>query len=191
MWSTGMVDEKCICWFCIFLFRAFSSAHRRPWDDDNFPRERFSAHSFSWSSSSCSPAIFVPRDFLIYISFNSCNCVKNTKEESQNTESFGTSSIPDNSDDGFSRYVGLWSWHLFLRRPVLRPFLSLHSTPVPINPWFFLYSPLCWFVLFCCPWVFLSTGYISLRTVGVSAFWFFFFFSLSLSLLVQVVSFPR
>ena len=189
MWFTDMVDEKCICWVCISLFRAFSSAHRRPWDGDNFPRERFSAHSFSWSSSSCSPAIFVPRDFLINISFNSCTCGKKHKRRTKENWAFVTSSIPDNSDDGFSRYVGPWSWHLFLRPPCASSFLSLHSTPVPINPWFFLYSRLCWFVLFCCPWVVLSTGYISLWTVGVSAFWFFF--SLSLSLLVQVVSFPR
>ena len=48
-----------------------------------FPANGFPPTLFLGHSSSCSPAIFVPRDFLINISFNSCNCGKKTQKKNQ------------------------------------------------------------------------------------------------------------
>lgn len=152
---------------------------------NGFPPTLFLGHS------SCSPAIFVPRRFLFYIFFPFPRHIKEREKESRNSEPFWNVE--------HTRQQPLWPlkvrWTMvlasfFCGRPVLRPFLPLHSTlPFPSTLRFS-----CIVLLLVCfillslglveRWVYHSVGS---RRFGFLIFFFFFFVFSSLSILVQVV----
>lgn len=154
-------------------FRAISAAHRRPRDDANgFPRERFSVFLVFFLFT----GHFRPSTFSLISLLPLSRHIKEKQEDSKNSD-FWNVEYTNNSDDG-TRYVGPRSWHLFSAAAMFfTHFCLCIPPPFPSTLVFFcLYSPLCWSVFFCCPWVVLRPGYLS-WAVGVSAFLIFSLFS--------------